>query len=159
MAEQEGKKSAEERQLVVFGLANEQYGVDIASVREIITMQRITKVPKTPEFVEGIINLRGKVIPVIDLRKRFHLGGHQEDKDTRIVVVDILGNTIGMVVDNVSEVLRISSDIVEPPSPVIVGIDSEYIQGVAKLDERLIILLDLDKVLTKQEQSALEQAV
>ncbi|NPV69495.1 MAG: chemotaxis protein CheW [Firmicutes bacterium] len=155
MAE-EVRKTIEEHQLVVFGLAGELYGVDIAAVREIITMQHITRVPRTPDFVEGIINLRGKVIPVIDLRKRFHLGLSQEDKETRIVVVEIQANTIGMVVDSVSEVLRISSDVIEPPSPVIVGIDAEYISSVAKVEERLIILLDLEKVLNKQEQMELK---
>lgn len=153
---EEAKRKTEEQQLVVFGIANELYGVDIAAVREIITMQRITKVPRTPEFVEGIINLRGKVIPVIDLRKRFHLGFAEEDKETRIVVVEIGGNTIGMVVDSVSEVLRISSDVVEPPSPVIVGVDAEYIKAVAKVEDKLIILLDMEKVLNKQEQLELK---
>jgi len=147
----EVKKKAEEHQLVVFGIANELYGVDIASVREIITMQRITRVPRTPDFVEGIINLRGKVIPVIDLRQRFHLSIAEENKETRIVVVEIQGITIGMVVDGVSEVLRITSDVIEPPSPVIVGIDAEYIRAVAKVDDRLIILLDMEKVLNNQE--------
>ncbi|MGE5484119.1 MAG: chemotaxis protein CheW [Ignavibacteriales bacterium] len=152
----EVRKNVEEHQLVVFGIANELYGVDIAAVREIITMQRITKVPRTPDFVEGIINLRGKVIPVIDLRRRFHLGVAEEDKETRIVVVEIQGITIGMVVDRVSEVLRISSDVIEPPSPVIVGIDAEYIKAVAKVGDKLIILLDMERVLNKQEKVELK---
>ncbi|MCR4397921.1 MAG: chemotaxis protein CheW [Firmicutes bacterium] len=152
----EARAKADEHQLVVFGIANELYGVDIAAVREIITMQRITRVPRTPDFVEGIINLRGKVIPVIDLRKRFRLGVAEENKETRIVVVEIQGNTIGMVVDSVSEVLRISGDVLEPPSPVIVGVDSEYIQAVAKVEDRLIILLDMEKVLNRQEQVELK---
>ncbi len=145
----------DEQQLVVLDLAQETYGVDINTVREIIQMQEITKVPKTLDFVEGIINLRGKVIPVVDLRKRFGLPITEQNKDSRIVVVDIDGQSIGIVVDGVSEVLRISNDAVEPPSSMITTMDSEYLRGIAKLDERLIIMLDLTRVFTEGDQSLL----
>ena len=136
-----------EKQLVIFDLAEETYGVDIGSVREIIRIQEITKVPRTPEFVEGVINLRGKVIPVIDLRKRFGFGQADATKDTRIVVVDIGDNDIGVVVDAVTEVLRLAADAVEPPTGLITTTDSDYLLGIAKLESRLIILLDLQKAL------------
>ena len=139
---------ASERQLVVFDLAEEAYGVDISSVREIIRMQDITQVPRTPEFVEGVINLRGKVIPVVDLRKRFGFSTEEATKDTRIVVVDIGGQDIGVVVDAVNEVLRVAADAVEPPSSVITTADSEYLLGIVKLATRLIILLDLEQALS-----------
>lgn len=139
---------ATEKQLVVFDLAAESYGVDISSVREIIRMQDITQVPRTPEFVEGVINLRGKVIPVVDLRKRFGFEVEEATKDTRIVVVDIGGQDIGVVVDAVNEVLRVSADAVEPPSSVITTADSEYLLGIVKLAARLIILLDLEQALS-----------
>ena len=142
----------DERQLVIFDLADETYGVDIDSVREIIRIQEITKVPRTPEFVEGVINLRGKVIPVIDLRKRFGFRQAEATKDTRIVVVDIGGNDIGVVVDAVTEVLRLSADSVEPPTGAITTADSDYLLGIAKLETRLIILLDLQKALANMEQ-------
>ncbi len=142
----------DEKQLVIFDLAEETYGVDIISVREIIRMQEITKVPRTPEFVEGVINLRGKVIPVIDLRKRFGFRQAEATKDTRIVVVDIGGNDIGVVVDAVTEVLRLSADAVEPPTGVITTADSEYLLGIAKLESRLIILLDLQSALANIDQ-------
>ena len=148
----------QEKQLVVFDLASEAFGVNIGAVREIIRMQDITRVPETPEFVEGIINLRGSVIPVIDLRKRFTLPTTERDRENRIVVVDIGGQDLGMVVDAVTEVLRISGDSVEPPSSVISSADSAYLLGIAKLDERLIILLDLDRVLTAQEMTMLSGA-
>ena len=141
----------DERQLVIFDLASETYGVDIDSVREIIRIQEITKVPRTPEFVEGVINLRGKVIPVIDLRKRFGFRQAEATKDTRIVVVDIGGNDIGVVVDAVTEVLRLSADAVEPPTGAITTADSDYLLGIAKLETRLIILLDLQKALANME--------
>ena len=147
-----------EKQLVVFDLADEGYGVDIGSVREIIRMQDITQVPRTPEFVEGVINLRGKVIPVVDLRKRFGFPEADATKDTRIVVVDIGGQDIGVVVDAVTEVLRIGADAVEPPSSVITTADSEYLLGIAKLDDRFITLLDTNKLLLKEERQALDQA-
>ena len=147
----------DERQLVIFDLSTESYGVDIGAVREIIRLQEITRVPRTPEFVEGVINLRGGVIPVIDLRKRFELNVADETRDNRIVVVDIGGQSIGLVVDAVTEVLRINTDSIEPPSSVITTSESEYLMGIAKLDDRLIILLDLNQVLSKSEEESLEE--
>ncbi|MCX7667746.1 MAG: chemotaxis protein CheW [Atribacterota bacterium] len=147
---------AQELQLVAFQLGEESYGVDIAQVQEIIRMQPVTKVPGAPTFVEGVINLRGRVIPVLDLRKRFNLPARQDTKDTRIVVVEVPPHTVGMIVDAVDEVLRISEDKVEPPSPFIASIDTEYLRGVGKLEGKLLILLDLSKVLSKEEKNALE---
>jgi purine-binding chemotaxis protein CheW len=145
-----------EHQLVVFDLANEHYGVDIAAVEGIIKMQSITVVPHTPAFVEGVTNLRGEVLPVIDLRKRFGLPLDQaRGKDTRIVVVEIDGKKVGMVVDAVSEVLRVSDEAIEPPSPIVTTVDSAFIRGIAKVDERLIILVELSKVLSTEEQAGL----
>ena len=141
----------DEQQLVVLDLADEGYGVDISAVREIIRLQEITQVPRTPEFVEGVINLRGKVIPVVDLRKRFGLTVEAESQDNRIVVVDIGDQDIGGNVDAVREVLRIPTDSVEPPASVITTADSDYPLGIAKLESRLIILLDLRKVLSDDE--------
>jgi len=139
-----------EEQLVIFQLASEVYGVDIGRVQEIIRTQHITRVPRAPEFVEGVINLRGKVIPVVDLRKRFGLEGGEHGKASRIVVVEAGEHTIGIVVDAVSEVLRIPTAAVEPPSPVVTTVDSDYLRGIAKLEDRLIILLDLDAVLSQE---------
>lgn len=144
-----------ENQLVVFDLANEQYGVDIAAVEGIIKMQAITAVPRAPEFVEGVTNLRGKVLPVIDLRRRFGLPRGDGGKDMRIVVVEMGGVTVGIVVDGVSEVLRVSTEAIEPPSPIVTTVDSAFIRGIAKISDRLVILLDIGKVLSFQEQTAL----
>jgi purine-binding chemotaxis protein CheW len=148
--------SGEERQLVVFQLGAELYGVDIARVHEIIRLQSITRVPRAPSFVEGVINLRGKVIPVVDLRRRFGLPIAEHSRATRTVVVEIGDQVVGIIVDSVSEVLRVSTSTVEPPSPVVAGIDSEYLHGIAKLPERLVILLDLDRVLAREERRALD---
>ena len=144
-----------ENQLVVFDLAREHYGVDIAAVEGIIKMQAITVVPQAPAFVEGVTNLRGKVLPVVDLRRRFGLPAAEATKETRIVVVEMNGVTVGIVVDGVSEVLRVEPEAIEPPSPIVTTIDSAFIRGIAKVDQRLIILLDLAKILSLGEQANL----
>lgn len=147
-----------EEQLVVFQLGDETYGIEISAVHEIIRMQSITKVPRTPEFVEGVINLRGRIVPVIDLHKRFNLPLEEETAHSRIIVVEVKGVTVGMIVDSVSEVLRLPQANIDPPPPAITGgIETEYLRGVGKWEERLIILLDLDKVLEQSEYNALEQ--
>ncbi len=143
-------------QLVSFKLGDEEFGVDIMQVQEIIRMQNITSVPNAPDFVEGVINLRGRVIPIIDLRKRFGLEQKDHDKATRIIVVKVDEITVGLVVDEVSEVLRIPKETVEPPPPIVAGVESEYISGVGKLEDRLLILLDLSKTLSKEEKASLE---
>ena len=141
----------EETQLVVFDLAAEYYGVDINDVREIMRMQVITRVPGAPSFVEGVINLRGRVVPVVDLRKRLRLTIGEQTKESRIVVVDIGGRNVGVMVDAVTEVLRIPLSSVEPPSSMIANVNSDYLKGIAKLEAKLIILLDLNKVLSADE--------
>ena len=143
-------------QLVSFNLGSEEFGVDIGMVQEIVRMPEITRVPRTPDFVEGVVNLRGKIIPVVDLRKRFRLPVTETTKSTRIIIVTMNGRTVGMIVDGVSEVRRISADAVEPtPEMVASAIDASYLKGIAKLDGRLVILLDLNLVLNQEEQKQL----
>lgn len=149
-------ESTELIQLVSFKIANEEFGVDILNVQEINKMSTITKVPNSPPFVEGVINLRGRVIPVVNLRVKMSMPNREYDKDTRIIVVDISGKTVGFLVDSVSEVLRIPRNIIEPPPSMVAGINSNYITAVGKLEDRLLILLDLDKVLLEEEKTALE---
>lgn len=146
----------EEAHLVVFGLAGEHYGVDIGIVSSIIKKQDITVVPRAAEFIEGVTNLRGTVLPVIDLRARFGLPGGDETKDTRIVVVELDGVQVGMVVDSVSQVMRIPAAAIEPPSPIVTTVDSAFITGIAKTEGRLVILLDMGRVLSEMERSELE---
>jgi purine-binding chemotaxis protein CheW len=145
-----------EKQLVILDLANEYYGVDISAVDSIIEMQPITVVPRAPAFVEGVTNLRGVVLPVLDLRKRFGLPAAEQTKKTRIVVVEIEISTVGMIVDAVTEVLRVPEEAIEPLSPIVTTVDSAFITGIAKVDERLIILLDLDKVLSLEEKADIQ---
>jgi purine-binding chemotaxis protein CheW len=145
------KQENELLQLVTFGIGEEEFGIEILKVQEIIRTMAITKVPNSPPYVDGVINLRGKVIPVIDLRSLFNMECRPHDNHTRIIVLQIHGMIVGFVVDEVSEVLRIQSNTVEPPPPVVSGIESEYIKGVGKLDDRLLILLDLDKLIPEEE--------
>jgi len=151
-------ESEKELQLVSFKLAEEEFGVEILRVKEINRMVEVTPVPESPTFVEGVINLRGKVIPIVDLRKRIGLPERAHDKDTRIIVVELDDQLVGFVVDSVSEVLRIRTSITEPPPAMVAGIDEEYITAIGKLADRLLILLDLDRVFSEEEQMAIKKA-
>ncbi len=144
-------------QVVDFELASENYGVAISDVHEIIRMVDVTKIPKAKQFIEGVINLRGRIIPIIDLRKRFGLESKAAGQDKRIIVVRVEDQTVGMIVDAVSEVLQISPSQIEGVSSLVSSqVDTEFISGIAKVDNRLIILLDLGKVLTAKERSELK---
>jgi purine-binding chemotaxis protein CheW len=150
------KDSTELLQLVSFKIGDEEYGVDILLVQEINKITQITEVPNSPDFVEGVINLRGRVIPIIDLRVRLNLEKKSYDKDTRIIVVELEHKTIGFIVDAVSEVLRIPASVIEAPPELVAGIGSEFIKAVGKLEDRLLILIDLEKILTLNEKEKLE---
>jgi purine-binding chemotaxis protein CheW len=128
-------------QLVSFKVGNEEFGLDILKVQEIIRLRDLTRVPNMPGFVDGVINLRGQVIPVIGLRRRFGIDTAEADKRTRIVVAEVNRNILGFVVDEVSEVLRVSSDTVEPP-PRLGNVDRKYVQGIGKIEDRLLIVID-----------------
>ena len=140
-------------QLVSFRLAEEEYGIEISRVREIILVGEITEVPQTPPYVKGLINLRSTVIPIVDLKLRFGLPDTEQTDDTRIVVVDVGGKTIGVIVDAVNEVLRISRDQIAPPPQAVQGnAGDDYVTGLAKVNDRLLILLDIEKIMFDQDQ-------
>ena len=145
----------EAEQLVVFQLGQELYGVDIGGVNTIIRMQGITRVPQAPEFVEGVINLRGSTIPVIDLRQRLGLGAHEDRKSSRIVAIESCLGLVGLIVDAVTEIRSVPRDAVEPPSSLVTAADSHCLRGVAKLDDRLVIMLDLEQIFTETEHELL----
>ena len=150
-------ESSELLELVNFRLNQEEFGIEILMVEEIIRMRQITKVPNSPYFVAGIVNLRGKIIPIVNLRSKMGMPEKEYDKGTRIIVVEILGTTTGFVVDAVTEVLRIPSNITEAPPKLVAGINSEFIKSVGKLDDRLLILIDLAKVLYSTEKIQLHE--
>jgi purine-binding chemotaxis protein CheW len=140
-------------QLVSFLLDHEEYGVEVLKVREIIRMVTITHMPNTPPYVEGIINLRGKVIPIISMRNRFGLNDAEKDHQTRIMIMDAGGELVGFTVDAVSEVIRVSAGEIQPsPSVASGGVDQEYIAGVINHGDRLLVLLNFDNMFTNEEK-------
>lgn len=141
-----------EKQYVVFKLGKEEYGIDIMNVKEIVPYQECVKVPNAPRFVEGIINYRSKVIPIICLKKRFYIDNTSIDSNTRIIVINLNEKQIGFIVDEASQTVRLDDADVDPTPEVVVGVDRKYITGVGKLDNRLIILIDLEKVLSDEEK-------
>jgi purine-binding chemotaxis protein CheW len=147
-----------EMQIVVFEVGDELFGVNIAVVESIIKMQEITKVPHSLSFVEGVTNLRGSVLPVIDLRKRLNVNASEMTKETRIIVISMDSTKVGMIVDAVSEVLTIQDSVVESAPAIVTSIDTAFITGIAKVEDRLIILLELSEVLSIKEKKALEKS-
>lgn len=145
-----------EKQYVVFKLGKEEYGIDIMNVTEIIQYQESVKVPNSPKFIEGIINYRGKVIPIICLKKKFGIEDSLRDGNTRIIVINLNEKQIGFIVDEASQTVRIDDANIDPTPDIIVGIERRYITGVGKIDDRLIILIDLEKVLTDEEKEKVE---
>ncbi len=146
-------------QLVSFRLAEEEYGIEITKIREIILMGEITQVPQTPHYVKGLINLRSTVIPVIDLRSRFGVPEGELTDESRIMVLHVGTKTIGIVVDAVSEVLRVTQNQIAPPPPTVAGLGQEYLTGLVKMEERLLIMLDIDQLLNEEDATVLDAAM
>ena len=146
----------EERiQLVSFKLGNEEHGIDVLKVREIIRSTSITRVPNIPRYVEGVINLRGKVIPVISLRNKFNLPDAESDNRTRVIVMDMASELMGFIVDSCADVVRINVSQIQPPPPIVTGgIDQECISGVIDHGDRLLVLLDLEKMFSPEDRSS-----
>ena len=142
-------------QLVSFVIENEEFGIDILKVQEIIRPVKITRVPNAPAFVEGVINLRGRIVPVVDLRKRFGLPERAQDPHTRIIVVELVDKVVGFMMDAVKEVIRVDRSVIEPPPDLAIGIDTHYIKGVVRLEDRLLILLELEEMLSADEKKTL----
>ena len=151
--------TADSMQLVSFKLGEETYGIEITKIREIILMGQITQVPETPHYIKGLINLRSTVIPVIDLRARFGLPEGELTDESRIMVLNVGQRTIGIVVDAVSEVLRVSGDQISEAPPTVASLGNEYMTGLVRLEEQLLILLDVDKLFGEEETAAMENAV
>lgn len=141
-----------EKQYVIFRLGKEEYGVEIVNVKEICEYKESVKVPNTPGFVDGIINLRGDITPIINLKKRFHLAEGDINSDTRIIVININNRQVGFIVDEASQVIRISEEDIEPAPDLVAGVEKKYIIGVGKLADRIILLLDLEYILTEDEK-------
>ena len=154
--EQRHNETSGTMQLVSFRLDQEEYGIEITKVQEIILMGEITRVPQTPHYIKGLINLRSTVIPIVDLRLRFTLQETEATDETRIMVVNVMGKTIGIIVDAVSEVLRISQEQISPPPPTVAGLEKDYLTGLVKLESRMLIMLDIDKILGDEGDAAVD---
>jgi len=150
------EQSMDELQVVVFELENSYYGVHILQVQEIIKMTEITKLPNTPKFIEGVVNLRGRIIPVMDLRKRFGLNPIPVNEEWKILILKTEEVLFGVMVDQISEVEKISVGIIEVPPKIVAGVKGEFISGIAKTDKRLLILLDIERILSEEEQDMLK---
>jgi len=148
------KEIGELRQFISFSVGPEEYGLELMRVKEVIRVREITWLPRAPSFVKGIINLRGDVIPIIDLRDKFGLETREHTAQTRVIVVEVEGRLMGMVVDAASQVVRIPADQLDPP-PVLGGFSQEFITGVGKIGEKLVILLNPDAILSADEKTAL----
>lgn len=140
-----------EAKFIIFQLKDEEYGVEVDQVRSIERMQHITRVPRTPDFVKGVINLRGVITPIIELRKRFGIKENETTDSTRIIIVAVANMEVGLIVDAANDVADIANNSVEPPPEVVGGIEADYLRGVTKLDKRLLILLNLDKVINPKD--------
>jgi purine-binding chemotaxis protein CheW len=150
------KGKATDLKVIVFQLGDEEYGVPVGQVRSIEKLQHITRVPKTVKFVKGVINLRGVVTPIIDLRTRFDLEERDYSEVTRIIIVSLEDMEVGLIVDGANDVIDIPINAIEPPSEVVGVVEANYIEGVVKLEKRLLILLRLDTVLNPEELQEIE---
>lgn len=144
-----------EQKVIIFQLKDEEYAVPVQEVKSIERMQHITRIPRTVPFVKGVINLRGVVTPIIDLRSRFDIEETDYTDSTRIIIVSVGTIEAGLIVDSANDVIDLEADSIEPPPEVVGGVDAEYIQGVAKIEKRLLILLNLTKVLNPEKLAVL----
>lgn len=152
------RQSVPQVQLVTFRLGAEEFGLDVFAVHEILTYQDPTPVPRAPSFVEGVIDVRGTLVPVIDMRRRFELSDVAFGEETRIVVVQFGGERLGLVVDAVTEVLRVPETAVSEPPKYFRGLAAEFLRGIVRLEGRLVVLIDIDRILSSQERIAFEEA-
>ena len=149
------KKKGSDLQFIIFNLADQEYGINILDSREIVTFDQLTVIPDSPEFVSGVINLRDNIIPIIDLTKKFNLKESSVQME-KIIIILVNNNLIGLAVKDVKEILRINSDDISDPPEITKNIDKNYVEGIARLDERLLILLDVESIFSKKEIKQIE---
>ena len=142
--------------LVTFKLGQNEYAIDIMQAKEIIKMEKITLIPNAPDYVEGVINLRGNIIPIVDLKKRFNLEENDGEKNTGIIIVKIDDVDMGIIIDAISKVVSIATSNIQPPPPMLSGIGQKYIKGVAKLEDKLLVVLDLEKLIVGDDDDSEE---
>lgn len=138
-------------QIVCFKIGNEEYGIDILQVQEILKLPKVTKLPKSKAFIMGVIDLRGKVLPIVDLSKRFGIESNKSSENSRAIVVNIAGKKVGLGIDSVSHVIKVNTNDIEPPPPVVRGISGKYIVGIAKMENGFVVVLDINQMFTNEE--------
>ena len=153
---QEQKTTGESRELLTFTLGREEYGIDILKVQEIRGYEAVTTIANAPEFIKGVINLRGIIVPVVDMRIKFNLGSVTYDETTVVIILNVAGRVVGMVVDGVSDVTALSADEIKPPPEFGSGLDTQYLQGLGTVDERMIILADIEKLISSRDMELIE---
>ena len=151
-------KSSSSIQIVCFKIGKEEYGVDILKVQEILNLPKVTSLPKAIDFILGVIDLRGKILPIVDLGKRFGIELRKASKSARAIVVKIKGKEVGLAIDSVSHVVKVEQDDIEPPPAIVKGISGRYIVGIAKVDEEFVVILDIDQIFSASELSELDIA-
>lgn len=156
MRNKEIKEKSTSIQIVCFKVGKEEYGIDILKVQEILTLPKITTLPKATEFILGVIELRGKILPIIDLSKRFGIETGNVAKATRSIVVNIKNKEVGLAIDSVSHVVKVESDEIELPPAIVKGISGRYIVGIAKVDDEFVVILDIDQIFSASELTALD---
>ncbi len=155
---QDQKTGGESRELLTFTLGNEEYGIDILKVQEIRGYEAVTKIANAPEFIKGVINLRGIIVPVVDMRIKFNLGSVTYDETTVVIILNVANRIVGMVVDGVSDVTTLSADEIKPPPEFGSGLDTQYLQGLGTVDERMIVLADIEKLMSSRDMELIESA-
>lgn len=144
-------------QVAIFLLAGQQYGLDIAKIKQIVRPVKITKLPNTPAFLEGVMNLRGVVIPVIDMRKRFNLPPRPNEQTTKVIIASVARKVVGVMVDDVTEVLPLPKSEIQPPPRVVRGVEANYLMGVCRYKEDILLILNLEEILSAEEKLSLSQ--
>ncbi|MBN2160607.1 MAG: purine-binding chemotaxis protein CheW [Spirochaetes bacterium] len=142
-------------QIVCFKIANEEYGIDILQVQEILKLPKVTKLPKSRPYIMGVMDLRGKVLPIVDLSKRFGIETNRGIESSRAIVVNISGKRVGLGIDSVSHVIKVNSNDIEPPPPVVRGISGKYIVGIAKMEDGFVVVLDINQMFSTEELGSL----
>ncbi len=158
-ANQEQTETGASRELLTFTLGSEEYGIDILKVQEIRGYEAVTTIANAPEFIKGVINLRGVIVPVVDLRIKFKLGNVTYNETTVVIILNVANRVVGMVVDGVSDVTTLNADEIKPAPEFGASLDVEYLQGLGTVDERMIILVDIEKLMSSRDMELVEQAV
>jgi purine-binding chemotaxis protein CheW len=154
----EQKNNGESRELLTFSLGQEEYGIDILKVQEIRGYETVTTIANVPEYIKGVVNLRGIIVPIVDMRIKFNMGNVGYDETTVVIILNLADRVVGMVVDGVSDVITLKAEQIKPSPEFGAGLDAQYLQGLGTVDERMIILVDIEKMMSSRDMELIESA-